>query len=493
MFLTMAVTLYTYRLVLNALGVEDYGIYNVVGGLVTFFSFFTGTMASATQRFFSFALGQGNFEKLKITFTVNLVIYVSIAIISLILLETIGLWFVNEKLQLPAVRFESARLVFHYSVLMFVSTVFTTPFMAIIIAHEDMKIYAYVSVAETIMKLILVFFLIYLKGDKLALYGLLSSVASLITAFIYIVICVQKYRECQFKQFYWNRNLLLEIVGFTGWTLFGQLTTVIRNQAITILLNQVFNPIVVAARAVAMNISAQTNQFANNFNVGLYSPIIKSYAANDKNGMYSLIFNGSKITFFLIWVFALPLFLEMDIVLKVWLKNPPEYSVLFTRLALVEALINSVSLPIGTAARAPGKMKLYEMILGSIQIAIFGISWLVLVMGSNAYAVFIVAIVINLIMFVVRLMIVRLLVGLPVDLFFSRVIFPLSLVILLSAIPSFAIYSVRPDGFISSCLSMMASIILASISMFFIGINKSEREKFRILLMNRVSKGFKAV
>ncbi|WP_205748791.1 MATE family efflux transporter [Emticicia sp. CRIBPO] len=486
----MAVTLYTYRIVLNTLGVVDYGIYNVVGGIVTFFSFFSGTMASATQRFFSFALGQDNFEKLKKTFTVNLIIYVAIAIISLILLETIGLWFVNEKLHVPSERFESARLIFHFSVLTFISTIFTTPFMAIIIAHEDMKIYAYVSIVETILKLGLVFLLVYLPWDKLELYGILVYIVSVIIALTYIFICVRKYRECQFRQFYWDKGLLLEIVGFTGWTLFGQITTVGRNQAVTILLNQVFNPVVVAARAIAMNVTSQINLFSNNFNLGLYPPIIKSYAADEKKEMFSLILNGSKITFFLMWVFALPLFLEMDTILKLWLKNPPLESVLFTRLALVEVLINSISLPIVTAARAPGRMKIYEIVLGSIQIGILILSWIVLKIGAPAYSVFLVAIVANLIMFIARLFIVRKLIEFPLKPFFMGVVFPVSLVILLSTIPSFVIHWYMAKGLFFVFMSVISSMIFASTSMYFIGMNKGEQEKVRSIIMKRFYKMF---
>jgi O-antigen/teichoic acid export membrane protein len=479
------------RVVLNTLGIEDYGIYSVVGGIVSFFSFLSGTMASATQRFFSFALGQNDFEKLKKTFTVNWIIYGAIAVIALVLLETVGLWFVNEKLNVPLERFESARWIYHFSVLTFIATIFTTPFMAIIIAHEDMHIYAYVSIIEAVLKLSIVFLLICLPWDKLELYGMLIFAVMVIVDIIYIAICTRKYRECQFRKFYWDKGLLREIVGFTGWTLFGQITTVARNQAVTILLNQVFNPVVVAARAVASNITGQINAFSNNFNVGLYPPIIKSYAANDKKEMFSLIFRGSKITFFLMWIFALPLFLEMDSILQIWLKNPPLEAVLFTRLALIEVLINSISLPIATAARAPGRMKVYELTLGSIQIAIFFVSWLVLIAGGAAYSVFVVAIVANLVMFVVRLLIVRSLTGLSLRAFLLQVLISVSVISLVSAIPSLAIHWLLPEGFIFTCVSVLFSMIIACASMYFTGINKLERETVRNVIKNKIYKFLK--
>ena len=488
--LIMLVSLYTVRVVLETLGAEDYGIYNVVGGIVSLFSFLSGTMASATQRFFSFALGQNDFEKLRKTFTLNLVIYVTIAVIALILLESVGLWYVNEHLNIPPERFESARWIYHFSILSFIATIFTAPFMAIIIAHEDMQIYAYVSIVDVTMKLGVVFLLTYLSWDKLELYGMLVFAVSVIISFVYIVICIRKYKECQFRNFYWDKNMLREIVGFTGWTLFGQVSTVARNQAVTILLNQVFNPAVVAAKAVSNNVMVAINILSSNFNVGLYPPIIKSYAADNKKEMFSLIYSGSKITFFLMWVFALPFFLEMDTVLQVWLKNPPLEAVLFTRLALIEALINSVSLPLYTAARAPGKMKTYELTLGIIQFMIFFISWFVLMLGAAAYSVFIVAIVICLVMFAVRLLIIRDLTGLPIRPFFNQVIFPVSVIMLVSSISSFIIHWILPLSLFFVCISIFLSIIISCSSMYFIGLKKIEREKVRSIVINKV-KGLK--
>jgi O-antigen/teichoic acid export membrane protein len=489
--LILLVSLYTVRVVLEVLGVEDYGIYSVVGGVVSFFSFLSGTMASATQRFFSFAIGQGDTEKLKKTFSINLFIYVTIAVIALVLLETVGLWFVNEKLNVPPERLEAVLWIFHFSVLMFIATIFSTPFMAIIIAHEDMQIYAYISIMEALLKLGVVFLLMHISWDKLELYGMLTFSVSVIITVIYIFICYRKYDECQFRKFYWDKLLMLEIVGFTGWTLFGQLTTVGRNQAVTILLNQAFNPVVVAARAIAVNITSQIAVFSNNFNIGLYPPIIKSYAAGDKKEMFSLIFNGSKITFFLMWVFALPFFLEMDIILKIWLKSPPPEAILFTRLALVEVLINSISLPITTAARAPGKMKAYELTLGFIQILIFVASLVVLKMGGAAYTVFIVAIVANLIMFIVRLLIVRALIGLSLRPYIYQVVFPVCIVTLLSVIPSFIIHFLLPIGLIFTCMSIVSSVIITCISMYFKGLDQQMRERVRSVIVTRVKKVFK--
>lgn len=485
--LILFVTLYTVRVVLDVLGVEDYGIYNVVGGIVSLLSFLSGTMASATQRFFSFALGQNDFIKLKKTFNVNVLIYVGIALIAIVFLETVGLWYVQTELNIPSGRLEAAKWIYQFSIFTFLTNILMSPFKAIIIAHEDMQIYAYVSIVEVILKLAVVFLLQYLSWDKLALYGMLILVSSFIITLIYIAICFRKYRECRFSVAYWDKTLFQEVVGFTGWTLFGQLTTVFRNQALTILLNQTFNPVIVAARAIAMNITSQINMFSNNFNVGLYPPIIKSYAAGDKKEMFSLIFNGSKFTFFLMWIFALPFFLEMDTILNIWLKNTPEYAVLFTRLALVESLIISISLPIATAARAPGKMKMYELILGAIQIGIFVAAWVVLKLGAAAYAVFVVAIIANLIMFVTRLLIVRGLIGMPLKPFFEKVLRPVFLIIVVSTTLTYGAKLILPEGFLFSGLCVVFSIVVTAVSIYFIGLDISNREKVRSFIKRKIS------
>jgi O-antigen/teichoic acid export membrane protein len=484
--LILLVSLYTVRVVLDVLGVEDYGIYNVVAGIVTLFSFLNGTMASATQRFFSFALGKNDEVQLKKIFSVNIIIYIGIAIAAVLLLETAGLWFVNEKLEVPPDRFEAASYIYHFAVLTFVISIMTSPFMAIIIAHEDMQIYAYVSIMEAILKLGIVYLLMYIEADKLELYGTLLFSVSLINALIYISISLRRYSECQFKKIYWDKKLVNEILSFTGWTLFGQVTTVARNQAVTILINQVFNPVVVASRAIASSISGHIGVFANNFNTSLYPPIIKSYSSNNKNEMFSLIYNGSKLTFFLMWIVALPLLIELEMILNLWLKNTPPDAVLFTRLKVIESLIFSFSLPLTTAARAPGKMKTYELTLGILQLSIFFVSWMILKIGYPAYSVFIVAIVVNIVMFIVRLIIVSNLIDISKRDFIVKVMIPICCIVILSTLPTYLIQKALPLGFIYSIIVIISSVIFSAVTMFYIGLDKNWRKKIAKLITNKL-------
>lgn len=485
--ITLLVSLYTVRIVLNVLGVEDYGIYNVIGGIVTLFSFLNASMASATQRFFAYALGENNLEKLKQIFSVNIIIYFLIAFFALISLETLGLWFVKNQLHISPLRLNAALYVFHFSIAAFVLSIFTAPLKAIMIAYEDMKLFAYLSIFEVVLRLAAVLSLHVIIGDKLITYAALLFFVSFLMLVIHFIVCYKKYIICRINQLLWNKKLFKEIVSFTGWTLFGQLTTVFRNQAITVLLNQFFNPVIVAARAIAVSTSNQLQTFSGNFNLSLYPPIIKSYASNNKKEMLSLIFNGSKITFFLMWVFALPLYIEMELILTLWLKNIPQHSVLFTRLSLIEVLINSLSLPIATAARAPGKMKTYELTLGSIQILIFLFAWLTLKLGGAPHSVFIIAIVANIIMFGVRLLIVRRLINLPIRSYTKLTVIPILKIISITTVFSILLHLIIGKSLIFKLLFIFTSMIFSITIMYYVGLNKTWREKIKKILISKLN------
>lgn len=486
--LIIGVNLYALRVVLTTLGVDDYGIFTVVGGFVTLMAFLPGTMAAATQRFFAFALGQQDQAKLNKTFSANWLLYALISLIILLGLETIGLWYVSAHLSIPQERITAAITLYHFTVAGFVLSVFSSPFMAILVAHEDMHLYAAISIIEAILKLAAAILLVYLPWDSLSLYGQLLLIVSALNTTLYVVACLKNYSECQFRRLYWDTALVREILGFTGWTLFGQLSTVFRNQAVTVLLNQFFNPATVAARAIATTVAGQTMVFAQNFNTGLYPAIIKAYAADQKKDMLALVTNGSKLTFFLMWVFALPLLIEMETILRLWLKTPPEPAVLFTRLAIVEALILSISLPIATAARAPGKMRLYELSLGCIQILIFLASWLALKAGCPAVSVFIVAIMANVLMFKVRLLIVNKLVGLPITPYYKQVVIPTGLVVLASSLPVIWLGEWLPSGFFFTLVLVVFSVILSTFCMYYLGLDRLWRERSREMLLRRLAK-----
>ena len=296
--LIMLVSLYTVRVVLNVLGAEDYGIYNVVAGVVTMFSFLSGAMATASQRYFSFDLGKNDTEHLKTTFSVTFQIYLLLAFAIIVLAETVGLWFVNNKLVIPAERMNAANWIFQAAIVSFLLTLITTPYMACIIAHENMNVYAYVSIVEAGLKLAIVFLLKVLPYDKLIVYGLLLASVALINTSIYRLYCHKHYSECKFR-FVKDRLLFKEIISYSGWNLFGTVANVAKNQIINILLNIHFGAIVNAARGIASQVNVAVSSFGQNFTTALRPPIIKSYASNEKESAFSLVFRGRKFTFFL--------------------------------------------------------------------------------------------------------------------------------------------------------------------------------------------------
>lgn len=466
------------------LGAEDFGIYNVVAGVVLMFNFLNGAMATASQRYFSFELGGKDYEQLKKTFSVTVSIYLILIVLVVILAETIGLWFVHNKLIIPPERVQAARFIYQFSILSFVVTLINTPYMASIIAHENMTVYAYVSIVEAFLKLAIVFILTRLPYDKLILYGFLMFAVGFINAYLYRGYCKKNYEECRFKPV-WDKKLFTEIFHFTGWSLFGAFTSVVRNQAITILINQFFNPVVVAARAISNQVTNALNVFSSNFNTSLYAPIVKEYAADNKNRMFSLIFNGCKMTFYLMWIFALPLCLRMEYVLTLWLKKLPDYVVMFTILSVIEVLILSLSLPITTAARAPGKMKKYELTLGSLQLCIFAVSftWIKYFNGEPV-VVFYSAIIVNIVMLFTRLVIVKELINLPLIKFLHEVILPVIVIMTFSTIPLQLINTILSQNFISLVIIVFVSFLLSTVLMFSIGVNKDMRKRIVQKLRN---------
>ena len=476
MLITMGVSLYTVRIVLNTLGVEDYGLYSVVGGIVALLAFLPGTMASATQRFFSHALGQQDQKRLNRIFGVNTLVYIGISLLALFILKTGGAWFVENHLSVPDGRSEAVNQVFYIAGFTFAVTIFKSPFMAMIIAHEDMVIYAYMAIFDALLKLGIVFLLVQLPGDKIVVYSWLLLAVAIVDTLLYLIICFRKYSECSLRNIRWDGMLAKELAGFTGWTLFGALTTVARGAAVTILLNQYFSPVVIAARAIALNISTKSNMLSGQFNTSLYPPIIKAYSAGRREEMYSLVVNGSKATFFLMWILVLPLFIEMEALLTIWLKEPPEYAVIFAKLTLVEALILSISKPLATAARAPGRMALYESILGTLQFGILFVSWVLLKAGHGPESVFYVAIAVNLIMFCVRLLLVGHLTGLPVLRYLKETLVPVLGVVAVSITIPAAVAYYMPSGAIYLVLSLGTSVLINALTICFLGLPASMRK-----------------
>lgn len=474
MLLIMAVSLYTSRIVLNTLGVEDFGIYNVVGGFVTMFGFLNSAMASATQRFLSFEIGRKDNLQLRNVFSMSLNIHFIIAFAILLLAETIGLWFVNTQLTIPPDRVVAAQWVYQFSILALMVNIVSVPYNAIIIAHERMNIFAGVSIVEVSLKLLIVFMLQWFGFDKLKLYAVLMFAVSLIIRIIYGAYCNQKFKESKFR-YYWDKPLFKTLMSYAGWNLWGNAAGVLMDQGVNILLNIFFGPVVNAARGIAYQVKSAINQLVINFQMAMNPQIIKSYASEDFKYMHQLIFKGSKYSFFLLFILSLPILLETEFILTLWLKIVPEYTIIFTRLVIVNILVDSISGPLMTAAQASGKIKIYQSAVGGLLILNLPISYLLLKMGLTPEITLYASIGISIIALYARLKIVSPLVKLDVLEYFKAVVLRIILVVLVAFIIPIFVYTSLDEGFVRLLLIGMSSVLSVLLTICFLGLGKMEK------------------
>ena len=424
----MLVSLYTVRVVLQVLGEEDYGIYNVVGGIVVMFSFLSKTLASASQRYFAFEIGRYDNERLKQVFSIMQILYVLVMIIIVVATELFGLWFLANKATIPAERMVAAHWIFQFSILSFSITLFTTPYQADIIAHERMNIYAYVGVLEAVLQLLLAFALTLLPTsvDILIIYGLLMLISCFVVQGIYILYASKKFEEARLR-YYWDTKMAMEILSYSGWNIFGALASVARSQGLNMLINVFFNPAINAARGIAYQINNAINHFASNFYTAVRPQVTKNYAKGDMDATLSLVFSSSKFTYYLLLFVSVPIMVFAAPILDLWLDVVPDHTLLFTELVIIVALIDSISNPLMTLAQATGKMAAYQTVVGTLLIMVLPISWFFLKLGYSAESTMIVAMFISIVSLVARLIILHRLVGFPIRKYLSRVLLCISL------------------------------------------------------------------
>jgi O-antigen/teichoic acid export membrane protein len=442
-------------------------------------------MATASQRFFAFELGRGDLDRLKRIFSLSLLIYALIALIVVLLAETAGLWFLNHKLIIPPERMEAARWIYQFSIVSFVFTIMVSPFMAAIIAREDMNIYAAVSIVEAALKLVIVFLLKVIPLDKLQLYGILICAVTAVNTGIYRTICKSKYQECAF-QFYWNKELFKEIAGFTGWNLFGSVSGIFKNQGVNILLNQFFNPVIVATRSITVSLNNAISILFNNFSIAITPQIIKSYASDKKEDVISLVFSSSKYIYYMMYILVLPSMFEMPKMLSLWLTTLPENLVLFARLAFFDTLICSVGIPLGIAVSATGKIKLYQSVLGIIHFLNFPLCFIVLRLGFPACSVMIIAIILSFIALIVRLFLVRKVFFYSVRKYFFLVLLPVCKVSVLSIILPLIIYINLQQSLLRLFLLSGTSVASICGCIYFFGLNTVERSKVTAFVQTKL-------
>lgn len=475
MLFMLVISLYTSRVILNTLGVVDYGINNVVGGVITMLGFLTGSLGAASSRYITYDLGKGDIAVMKKTFGNILTIHFILAAIILVISETLGLWFMSTQLQIPSERETAAMWVYQFSIFSSVLTVISVPYNATIIAHEKMSAFAYISIADAVLKLLIVYLLVVIPYDKLIIYAILFFCIQVFDRIVYGVYCSRHFAETHTRLRY-DGKLFREIFAFAGWTMNGNLAAIGYTQGLNILLNIFFGPAVNAARGIAVQVQGVCQQFCSNFQMALNPQLTKNYAQGDLDNMHRLLVKSSKFSFYILFFIVLPLMFKAEFVLKLWLGIVPEHTVPFLRLILIVGLLYSLSNPIIVSIHATGKLKKFQLIEGTMLLTIVPIAYILLkFFGIRPEYVFVVHIVVELCTQYARLRIVLPMIDMKLEDYFRSVIKPILLVVILSPWLPYITNATVHGQWISFFVVCMICVICISGCVYFIGCTNPER------------------
>lgn len=487
MLFLMVVSLYTSRVILANLGITDFGIYNVIGGLATMFVFFRSSLANVTQRYLSIELGKEDIKAARNIFCVHQSVYIVISLAVLVLGEVLGTWFIYNKLNIPPNRLNAAFWVFQFTLVSLCTTIISVVYEAVLIAREEMSIYAYVGVIEGCLKLVIAFAIAIIPYDKLITYSFLLVLVAIGIRVFYSFFCSRKYVESVYN-WQWNKDQIKECSSMIGWNTIGTLVYTINEQGLNILLNLFFGPIVNAARGIAGQVSQTVNNFGANFYTSVRPQLVKSYASSDFNYLFKLFFSTSKLSVYLLWIIALPLCLSIDMVLRLWLKVVPEYTNIFTVLILVYSVINVLNTPIWALALAIGRLKKYILYGSAVFLMTFPIAYLFLKWGYPPQSVFVVGIIVRCLYIYTVLIVVKQEISISIRRYFMDVICPISYVILISG--GFCIWA--NSFFDNSIIQRFSLSVLSFISVgtviFTVGLKRDERVKILSMVRNKLRK-----
>lgn len=481
MLFVMAISLYTVRVILEILGVVDYGIYNVVGGVVTMFAFMKKTLSTSSQRYFSIELACGNKERLSKWFCLNITSFMMLGLTIAFFLETIGLWFLNTQMTIPDERMTAANVVYQLSIISFLFHIFSVPYLALIIAHEKMNIFAYVGILEALGRLVIVFILMMLTYDKLIIYGILILLLSISASMSYVLYCWRHYSESKYH-WYWNLEEVKELLGFSGWHFLGTFSTSCRSQGINILLNMFFNPAINAARAIAFQVSTHIMQLHTNFFTAIKPQIYKSYAKQEFGELFKLMMRSSIISGFLVSIIAFPILVSTPYILGIWLKEIPEYAVLFTQLALINGVIDASDGPLIAASLATGRIKKYMITVSLIILANVPISYIALKLGCEPTVTMEISIVISCLSVVVRAYLLKQMMGFP----WLDYLLLMVKIVVVTVVMLVVIYLIPHDAICNIISLMLSSFILAiaTTALYAVVLSRDDR-KYAIKLVKQ--------
>lgn len=472
--LIMLITLYTSRVILNALGVEDYGIYNVVGGVVAMFSLLSGSLSNAISRFITFELGRGDIRRLSVIFSTSVNIQLGLSLLIMVLGSAVGGWFLNTQMNIPDGRMMAANWVLYCSLLMFCVNLISIPYNACIIAHERMAAFAYVSILEVSLKLLICYLIVVSPFDKLISYAILLVFVALIIRFVYGIYCNRHFEECRYRPVY-DCSLLKQMGSFAGWQFMSNGCWLLNTQGVNILINMFFGVALNAARGIATQVDGAIQQFVNNFMTAVNPQITKDYAAGRIKEMFTLVCRGAKFSYFLLMFLAIPVMLETEYILTLWLKTVPDHTVIFLRLTIIGSMLNMLGGTGLTACMATGNIKRYSIWISSVGILVFPLTWIAFECGLPVESTYFVFIIVYVGVTIVRLYIMKELLHFPLFLFIRKVIVPMLIVTPAATIlPFFTANSLAPS-FWRLCLTVIVSLISSAASIYLIGLTSNER------------------
>ncbi len=489
MGLMMIISFFTARITLEALGVDNYGINNVVGGLVSMFSLISSSLTSSASRFITYGLGAGDKERLNKIFTTSVNIHLILAIIVVLAIETIGVWFLNNKMVIPAERLTAAHWVLQCSAINFAVGLLSTPYNAAIIAHERMDIYAYFSLFDAFSRLAIVFSIKYYGGDKLILLAIISLIPILIKQFYYWRFSKKNFAECTYH-FKWDKALFKEMTSFAGWNFIGASSGQMKDQGVNIAINMFHGPAINAARGIAMQICSIVGQFTANIFAAINPQITKEYAAGNYARMHNLMFKGTKILYFLFMIISIPIFFEIETILYIWLGQVPEHTVLFTRLVLILCLSDIISSTLITAQLATGRIRNYQIVVGGTQMLNFPVSYIFLRLGFFPEITLVIAIIISQICLIERLIFLRTMCQLPSLKFAKEVCLNTIIVTIIASILPAVFYFNIHDTILRFILVCISSVISSILAIYFIGCKEDEK-RLALQYIRRITNKFR--
>lgn len=478
MFITVGISFYTSRVVLKNLGVSDYGVYNVVGGFVSMFYIITQAMSGSISRFLTMELGANNIKRLNDTFCMSINIQLLFAAVVIVLGETIGLWFVNSLLEIPADRIIAANVVYQFAILSFVVELVCIPYGALVIAHEKMNFYALVAILNVVLQCVLAWLLVISPIDLLVFYAIGMFIVALMGRLIYFFYCRTRFKECSYHWVH-ERTLFRSMFSFGGWTLLTGVSSMLKGQGVNILLNVFFGTVVNAAYGVARQLEGHVRAFSKNFLLAIYPQITKTYAEGDLERSRSLAYKGTKYAFLLLFIVGLPVMLEVDTFLDVWLVEVPEYTAVFVQLTIILSLVEVLLIPIGYINQATGDIKLFQIVSSAAQFLVLPIGYVFLKLGFNPYSVLYTGIATELLTLPWRVVMNKKHAGVTLSEYTKAVLMKILPVIVISTAVCLLVQHFLAQSILNSCIVAALAILMIAATTYLFALSNSER-KFMI-------------